>query len=279
MNLFYPLVRVLGETCGKLTDKINFKYNNAQPQQQMLLIFLVMASGAAAYLLYSGTPLPPVSSGLAAVVIGMVLLSFLQNYFEVRGLAAKDLSYREPFVGLEPIAASFLAFLLFPDERGLKYIAGIIAGAAILYFGSRGKETGFRMDRGTACILLALLFEAMVINTYKFGLQGMPPEWLFLFRTSGVLFLSVFFGSASFGKIGKKAAVTGLAAGVCYLVGSLAYLYSIQYLGLNFTIMLLMLQPGLVYLASAAVLKEKIPLRRIITSLLLVALVVAVLVS
>ncbi|VVC00324.1 Uncharacterised protein [uncultured archaeon] len=245
----------------------------------MLLIFLVMASGAAAYAVYSGTPLPLIDSGLAAVVIGMILLSYLQNYFEVRGLAAKDLSYREPFVGLQPILASSIAFLLFPGERELKYILGILAGAAILYIGNREKRTGFKLDKGTAYILLALLFDALVVNSYKFGLQGMPPEWLFLFRTAGVLLLTAVSSGVSIGKMEKKAVATGIAAGAFYLVGSLAYLYSIQSFGLTFTIMLLMVQPGLVYIASSVVLKEKIPLRRIVTSLLLVALVVAVIVA
>lgn len=279
MSLIYPAVSILGELCGKLFDKISFKYNAAQPQQQFLLVFLVMAAGASAHVLYSGTPLPPIASSLALVVLGMIVLSFLQNYCEFRGLAAKDLSYREPFVGLQPVLASFLAFFLFPEERELKYIAGILAGAAILYIGNSEKGKRFRVDSGTAYILLAVLFDAMVVNSYKLGLAGMPPEWLFLFRTSGVLLLAFASGRATLGKMEKKAAATGLAAGAFYLVGSLAYLYSIYYFGLILNIMLLMLQPALIYLASAVLLKEEIPARRIITSFVLVILVAAILLA
>jgi len=279
MSLIYPLLNVLGETFGKTLDKFNFKFNNALPRQQMFLVFLAMAAGAILFVLYLGTPLPGLTAGLALLVIVMIALSFLQNYFEFRGIAAKDLSFREPFVGIQPLLASFLAYLLFPSERQVKFIVGIIAGAAILYFGNRGKDSKYAWDKGTAFILLGFAFDAMLANLYKFGLEALPPQWLYMFRVAGVFLLIVALGGLSFGKDQKKMALTGIAAGAFYLLGGLAQLYSILYLGLNFTILIMLLQPALVYLFSAVFLKEQLKLQRMITSLLLILLVLGIMVA
>jgi uncharacterized membrane protein len=276
MNFIYPLLAILGENFGKVTEKLAFKKTNITPPQDIFLSFIIMFVGVLIVITTFGHKIPKLSIGLFVLVVVMVIVSYLQNIFEAKGLKAKDLSFREPITDIKPVLISFLAFILFPSEREIKYIIGIILGSIILYFGNRALKQKLNIDKGTIYTIMAVIFSAILANIYKLGLETIPADFLFLFRTGGILILLLLLGKINFSHLQKRGALYALTSGLLYLIGSLASLYSIQYLGLNFTIMLMLLGPVLIYFLSYVVLKEKIPPRRIITSILLMIVVLGI---
>jgi drug/metabolite transporter (DMT)-like permease len=236
-----------------------------------------MFVGIVLFILFFQDPLPKTNLFLVVLLLVMIFISLYQNIFEAKGIKLKELSFRESITGIEPIIAGSLAFLIFPSEREIKYLVGIILGGLILYFGNRKKKHKFSLDKGTLYLFLAISFAAILSNIYKFGLETISPNFIFFFRIGGVLLFLIFFKHANRIKdVESKGKKMALLSGIFYLAGSLANLYSIQKLGLNLTILIMMLGPALIYVFSFTLLKEKFQLKRIIMSILLLSLVLII---
>jgi drug/metabolite transporter (DMT)-like permease len=273
MSYIYPFVKVIAEVTGKTIDKFNFKKNKVEPFQEFLLVFIVMVLLSSIYPIFSLKSFPAFSIFLVSLCLLMILISFFQNLFEFHGLQIKDLSYREMFIGIQPVLTMLFAFLLFPSERKISYIIGIILSVIILYFGTYQKHWKFKQDKGTIYILLAILCSAILANIYKYLLNYLLPQFLFMIRVVGVLILLLLVTKISYKFKNNKTKVLGSLAGVFYFIGVIAYLLSIKHLGLNLTIILLFLHPVLTYFLSAEILKEKLNFRRMISNILLLIVV------
>ncbi len=276
MSLLYPIVTVVAEVVGKTIDKFNFKKNHIKPTQEIFLVFITMAVLSSAYTLLTTRSMPVLTFTLAVLILLMVGVSFLQNVFEFNGLFSKDLAYRELFVGIQPLLTSFLAVIFFPSEREIKYVIGIILGVAILYFGSYENHWKFKCDKGTLYILLGIFCSAILSNIYKVGLDFLSPQALFMVRTIGVLALLFIFGHVGRHFPNNQSKFVGSLAGFTYFIGFLMHLLSIKYLGINLTILILFLHPVLAYFMSFEVLKEKISVRRVVSNLLLILVVIGI---
>lgn len=203
MSLLYPITASVGLVIGKIIDKYNFNKNKITPKQDMFIVFLIMFFGSILFLFLRGTEFPLLNRGLMRILLLLIIVSFIQNFFEFKGVAAKELSFREPISNLQPILTGFFAYLFFPTERELKYLIGIILGTIFIYWGHTQKRK-LQIDKGTIYILFGVIFGALLSSIYKLGLEKITPEYLFLFRTGGTLFLLVIFGKIKFSGLNKK---------------------------------------------------------------------------
>ncbi len=274
MDFIYPLLSVVGESVAKTIDKLNYQKNKIMPNQLMFLFLGTMAAGLLISTIFIHQPIPKVSLAVAGLVLLMIVLSFGQNFFDYVGLQTKNLSLREPINNFEPILASFLAYTLFPSEQNIKYVVAILIGSAILYLSNSNKRFRLEFDRGTVYLFLGVVCSAILASVYKLGLESISPFYLLLFRVSGVLLLVQFFLKPQLRNIRKNQAALGIVSGLIYLIGNLTRLYSIKLLGLNFTIMILMLGPVMIYIGSWFVLKEKVLPKQIVASAALLAVVI-----
>jgi drug/metabolite transporter (DMT)-like permease len=274
MHFLFPLLSVLSESIAKAIDKVNYNKNNIKPRELLFILFSTMAVGTGVSLLFIDQEFPVFSLGLAFLLALVIIISFAQNFFDYVGLSTKNLSLREPISNLQPILAGFLAYLIFPSERNTKYIAAIVLGVIITYLGSSRRKGKFSVDSGVAYLFLGTVCSAILVNIYKLGLETIPALYLFLFRATGVVVLVLLFFKPNFKSIKKNHIKLGVSSGLIYILGNIGQLYSIQYLGLNLTILLLLLGPGAVYLASSLVLKEKVQYRQIVTSAALLTVII-----
>lgn len=274
MYFLFPLISVLSESIAKTIDKANYNKNKIKPRELLFLLFITMATGTGVSLLFIDQSFPAFSLGLVGLLSLVIVVSFGQNFFDYVGLSTKNLSLREPIVNLQPIFASFLAYLLFPSERNIKYVIAIVLGVAIMYIGSSGHRYRLTFDKGVMYLFLGMICSAALVSIYKFGLETIPALWLFLFRATGVLILLSFFFKPNLKSLKKNQIGLGVGSGLIYIAGNLGQLYSIQYLGLNLTILLLLLGPGVIYLASSLILKEKVQSRQIATSAALLTVII-----
>jgi drug/metabolite transporter (DMT)-like permease len=276
MDFIYPLLSVVGESLGTTIDKLNYNKNKIKPGQLLFLLFSTMVTGLLVSLLFIHQPFPVVSLSTVGLIAFLLAISFGQNFFDYVGLSTKNLSLREPINNLEPILASFLAYVLFPSERNSKYIIAILIGVAILYVGNSDRKLKLELDRGVVYLFLGTICSAVIVSVYKLGLETITPVYLLLFRTVGVLLLTLLFFRPDIRGLKKNQIKFGVGSGLIYIVGNLSRLYSIQYLGVNFTILVLLLGPGLIYIGSALVLKEKVQLKQILTSAALLIIIISV---
>ena len=276
MDLIYPLLSVVGESLGKTIDKLNYNKNKIQPGQLLFLLFSTNVVGLLLSLLFIRQPFSVLSLSLAGLIVLMIAISFGQNFFDYVGLSTKNLSLREPINNLEPILASFLAYILFPSERNIKYIAAIFIGVIILYIGNSNRKLRLTLDKGVVYLFLGMICSAIIVSVYKLGLETLTPVYLLLFRTTGVLLLTLLFFRPNIRSLKKNQIMVGAGSGLIYIVGNLGRLYSIQYLGVNLTILVLLLGPGLIYIGSSLVLKEKVQLKQVATSIALLIIIISV---
>lgn len=274
-----PFIALFSEVAGKTIDKLNFNRHKIGSNELIILLFGTMFAGVLVSLPVIRPPLPEVSFFLAALLGLMVLVSFGQNYFDFKGLSTTNLSVREPISNFKPILASFLAFAIFPSEREIKYVAAIVLGSLILYWGNSNRRLRLQWDRGVLYLFLAAVCSAILASIYKFGLETLDPFYLLLIRTAGILALSPLLMrqlGPRLRKLNRKQVGYGIAGGIAYLIGNLAEYYSIRDLGLNFTILILLLGPSLFYLYCALVLKEQVTAKQIATSAALLAIIIVV---
>jgi len=274
MDLLYPILAVISESVGKTADKFNYTRNKIRPRELLFLLFSTIIIGLLASLVFIPQSFPILSLGTVGIIAFMIAISFGQNFFDYVGLHTKNLSLREPISNLEPILASFLAYLLFPSERNVKYIVAIFTGVIILYLGSADRKLKLTFDKGIIYLLLGTVCSAILASVYKFGLETIAPLYLLLFRIIGVLVLTQLFFRPNLRSLKKPQIGLGVVSGLIYIAGNLTRLYSIQHLGLNITILILLLGPVVVYIASAVVIKEKVQPKQIVASAALLALIV-----
>lgn len=275
MNFIYPLFSILGEVSAKTLDKFNLKIHKIDYKQLIFFVFSVRGLGMILLILLLRIDFPLLNFWQILLIATIILVSFFQNIFEFKGLSLKDLSYRQPISDFQPLLASFMAFIIFPSERQIKYLIAILIGCLILYWANSYKNK-ITIDKGTWYILGGILFQAILSNLYKFSLDSIPAEYILLFRVLGVLLLLLAFTKVDFKSITKKQSTFGIISSILYLVGSLAALYSIKIFGLQFSILALMVSPVLIYWFSLLFLKEKIDFKKIISSLILIFLVLVV---
>ena len=277
MVLLAPFIALLGEVAGKTIDKLNFNRHNIGSNELIVLLFGTMLAGVLVSLPIIRPPLPEVSFALGAALALMILVSFGQNYFDFKGLSMTNLAIREPIHNFKPILASSLAFAIFPSEREVKYVAAIVLGSLILYWGNSNRRFRLQWDRGVVYLFLAAVCSAVLASIYKFGLEHIDPFYLLLVRTVGILALSpLLMRRLRLRKLSRKQVGYGIAGGIAYLIGNLAEYYSIRDLGLNFTILILLLGPSLMYMACALILKERVTAKQIATSAALLAIIILV---
>ncbi len=274
MDFIYPLLSAVAEAVAKTTDKLNYQKNKILPNQLLFLLFATMVVGLLIFSIFIRQPIPSVTLTIAGLIIFMIIVSFGQNFFDYVGLRTKNLSLREPISNFQPILAGFLAYALFPSERNIKYIVAIIAGSAILYASNSNRRLKLEFDRGTAYLFIGMVFSAVLASVYKVGLEHVSPFYLLLFRSLGVLLLVKVFMRPRLKGLKNNQVVLGIGAGVMYIVGNLLQLYSIQHLGLNFTIMILALGPAMIYTGCSLILKEKVLPRQIIASAALIGIII-----
>lgn len=276
MDFIYPLIAVVGESFGKTVDKLNFNKYKVRPNQLIFLLFSTMVSGLLVSLLFVHPPLPSVQLGIGILIAAMIIISSASNYFDFKGLSTTNLSVRQPINNFQPVLASFLAYLIFPSERQPKYILAIIIGTAILYLANSNRKLKLQIDRGVIYLILAMVCSAALQSIYKLGLESVTPMYLLLFRTAGVLAFSVFFLKLNLPSLKKNQVRYGIGAGLLYLVANLGELYSIHQLGLNLTILVLLLGPAMTYLLCSLVLREKVLFKQVAASAALLMIIVLV---
>jgi drug/metabolite transporter (DMT)-like permease len=274
MEFIYPLLSAVAESVAKITDKLNYKKNKILPGQLLLLLFATMVAGLLIFSIFIRQPAPVVTSMTAGLIVFMIVVSFGQNFFDYVGLRTKNLSLREPISNFQPILAGFLAYALFPSERNIKYIVAIVAGTAILYASNSNRKLKLEFDRGTVYLFIGMVLSAVLASVYKIGLEHVSPFYMLFFRSLGVLLLIKIFMRPRLKGLKNNQIVLGIGAGIMYIIGNLLQLYSIQNLGLNFTIMILALGPAMIYMGSSLVLKEKVLPKQIIASAALIAIII-----
>ena len=274
MGFLYLLISIFGESAGKTIDKLNFRRNRIAARQLMFMIFVAMTVLLSLFIYLAKQPLPHFVFASIGLIVLIALASFGSNVFDVLSLKADDLSLREPLCDFEPIVAGLVGYALFPAERKPGFLLAFLLGGIIVYYGTHRRKLRRIQKKGMSYLLLAICFEAMLPSIYKETLGYLSPAYIAWFRVVSVLVLaSIFFPPRGTSKVSSQKLGYSFLSGIAYSLGAVASIYAIRELGVVLTMLLMLLGPFLRYFSGYFILKEKVRMGEMVSSVLLATVV------
>lgn len=199
------------------------------------------------------------------VVIGSV--TFLRAY------KLENVTQLEPLRIFGPFISMMIALLFFQQEVQTADMALLlVAGLALVY--SQGSLTHIRVSRGSIWLLISITAYAFEPFFVKEIVDLIDPFSLFLVRAIGVFILSYIIFRPTLVAFQKKLVPQLIFQAVMSTTKKLILFAALVHLHVLHVVLILMLKYPLDYLFARTVLKEKIPARNIIGSLIILAAVI-----
>jgi len=202
-------------------------------------------------------------------VIAMAALANLLTYYSLK---RKNLSVLEPVRFMQPLLTILLAFIFFSSERNfLFFILAIIASLALI--AAHVKKHHFCFDKYMTAALAGSLFFAIELVASKPILQFYNP-FSFYFLRCLMIFIITLVIIRPKTKIKNNSKWMILFISIIWVFYRIILYYGYEMYGIVFTTILFILTPVFVYIFASIFLKEKITLRQIISSVIIVVCVV-----
>ena len=206
-------------------------------------------------------------------LLALAFLAANHNLLYYYGLEYEKVSEAEPFLLFNPLLTVVMASLFYADERSWHiYVAVVLAGLVLVW--SQIKRQQLVLKKPLLALLAFSVLYGLEAVVIKHLLVVYSPLALYLVR--GVM-VAVFLWVLQKGSIQRIEAKYIphflLVAGGAVAASVFLYL-SYQTVGIAITVFTLLLSPILIYCLSSGYLREKIQLKNLISSAVIVGLVV-----
>ena len=121
--------------------------------------------------------------------------------------------------------------------------------------------------------MLSMTVSAILAISYKYILNFYSPFSLYLIRAIGVAILLSLIYKPKIKSITKKQVGLFSIAAILYSGAAIFQYYAISSLGISITVLVLTLSPAIIYFFSRIILKEKLTIYKIISSIIILACV------
>ncbi|HAR55140.1 TPA: hypothetical protein DCR79_02540 [Patescibacteria group bacterium] len=206
-------------------------------------------------------------------LLALAFLAGNYNLLYYYGLEYEKIAEAEPFLLFNPLLAAVIASLFYIDERSWQlYVAVIIAGAVLAWSHLRHRQFSLKKPL-LALLAFSVLYglEAVVI---KHLLVVYSPLALYLVRAVVIALFLWILQRGVVQRIALKHIPHFLLVAGGAIAASVSLYLSYQTVGITITVFTLLLSPILVYALSAGYLHEKVQLKNLISSAIIVGLVV-----
>ena len=211
------------------------------------------------------------------IFIGVILAAFIANIFTFYSMKGEKINNLEPAKMLEPLFTILLAIIFSFFIQGVYekntniIIPALIAGIALILSHVKREHLNFNKYFlaaivGSFFFALELILSMLILNFYS------PVSFYFL-RSSAILLISYIIFRPKLSNLGTKLKLKMLLIGAIWVVYRVATYYGYLKIGIISTTLILMLGPVFIYLFAKLFLKEKINIRNIIASIIILACV------
>ena len=202
----------------------------------------------------------------------LIVIAGCANICTYYSLKRKSLSVLEPVRLMQPLFTILLAVLFFSSERRYSIVAlALIASIALI--AAHIKKHHFCFDKYIIAALLGSLFFAIELVASKPILQFYNP-FSFYFLRCLMIFLVTLVILRPKTNINNKSKWIILLISAVWVFYRLILYYGYEIYGIVFTTILFILTPIFVYIFAVIFLKEKITLKQIISSIIILVCVV-----
>lgn len=208
-------------------------------------------------------------------IIGLGSLGALGNILFFKGLERERVGNIEPFVIFNPLAATLIASIFFPEERNIFIYGAIILAGAILGW-ANFKGTKLNLSPSLYGIMGYWVVYGLEVALVNHLIDFFHPVTLYLIRCL-IIFVTLTLVSKPDFRIIRPVHLpfAFVLGGLAVLAVTMLYT-AIRVLGVAPSLFVLVISPMLVYWFSGSVLKERWNPRNVIASVLVLLLVVGV---
>lgn len=276
MNLLLPLAAMILQTASAVTDKVILSKRKLSYETYIAysfpMLFLVNAILLAIFNPSFGPSLFTQSTLLLLAADIVIIVGANVLYYKL--LRKESLSETNTIGLLSNVPSIFIVGLFFASERSplILILALISVGILVAAHHNKGRFVITRRELTYAVWTLTILPFGAAIS--KQLLLNWSPIFLEFIRTGLVMAVMLFLYARYLRAVGLKTMVLLITTNVVSAIGWIYYYFSYQYSGVVFTILVLSLQPLLVYFASVFLLKEKFEVKKFVAFCVIVASII-----
>lgn len=247
----------------------------------MIYIFgaIVLVSIPALYFFWDVKP-EAFEPGILALFFSMIIVSMFANYFIFYSLKREDLSELMPIRLTTPLFTILFAFILsfffsnYLGERNyMVLIFALIASVTLVIAHIEKHHLHFNKYSVTA-LIGSILFAIDFVMT-KPLLLYYSPFTLYFVRALFIFIIAWGFLHPKIDPLATKTKIMIFTAAILAVIYRVILYQGFQTIGIIFTTTIFILSPVLIYIFARIFLKEKITLKQIISSIIIVACVAA----
>jgi len=214
------------------------------------------------------------------IFIGVIICSVIANLFTFYSMKGEKVSNLEPAKMLEPLFTILLAIIFSFFFQGVYesntkvIIPALIAGLTLIL--THIKKEHLNFNKYFTAAIIGSFFFAFEIIISNLILNLYSPVTFYFLRCLGILIISLILFHPKLSKIDKKLKINLILVGIIWVVYRVVAYYGYLKIGIISTTLILMLGAILTYVFAKIFLKEKISLRNIIASIIILACVIYV---
>lgn len=213
----------------------------------------------------------------------VIVFSLLGNFFTFYSVKREKITNLVPAKILEPLFTILLAIVfsfIFGEllyERNFKMIIPAVIASLALVF-SHIEKSHLKFNNYFLAAIAGSFFFALELVTSRLILNFYSPITFYFLRCSIILLISFLAFGSELKKV-KKLPYIVLLTGVMWVVYRFVVYYGYLTYGVIFTTLIITLGPVFVYLFSRLFLKEKIKLKNVIASIVIIACILYAILS
>lgn len=278
MVYYLPFIGAIALASGFMLEKIVLRKRKVDIKLYQTASFLAIILVMLPFLYYFWKLEAEAFTGVNLFIFGLVVLfSMIANMFTFYSMKWEKVSNLEPAKMLEPLFTILLAiifsfFTVGLYDRNLNIIVpALIAGLALIF--SHIKKHHLDFNKYFIAAIFGAFFFALELIVSRLILNYYSPLTFYFARCSAIFIFSLLVFRPDFKKLGKKSIIHVLITGAIWVVYRTIVYYGYLNLGVIFTTLIIMLGPVFVYAFARIFLKEKIEIRNIVASVIIIACV------
>lgn len=271
--IYLPIIGSFLEAAGVIIEKKLLKRHNYKDYTTYIFAGIVLVLLPFIYFFYS---IDKAAFSLINILLFalVVLTSVSANILIFYSLKREKVTEIEPIWIMQPLFTIILAFIIFQSERNWNLIALALIASVTLVL-SHVKKHHLKFDKYIwAAIIGCFLFSVELIAS-KPILQYYNPFMFYFLRCFFILAICYALFRPNGKDLNKKSIWMILFLGAMWAIYRSIVYYGYETIGVVFTTTLFILSPVLMMIFASIFLKEKLKMRNVIATLIILACVIA----
>lgn len=284
-KMYIPILGALALSIGTILEKIILKIKKIDIKfyQTASFFFIILASLPFLYFFWKIDYPNALQLNNILVFAGVILFAIIANLLVFYSLKWEKVTNLEPARILEPLFVVLLALLFsfFSKEFDRNFnviIPAIIASLALVF--PHIKKYHLQFNKYFIAAILGSFFFALELVLSNLILKFYSPITFYFIRCASIFLISLIIFRPKLKPLkNKKISILIFITGVIWIVYRVAVYFGYLKYGVTFTTLIIMLSPIFIYIIANRFLKEKLNWKNILSSLIIIACVIYVILT